>query len=98
MHSLGTRCAIMPRKEGVTVETPGASVGRRGQKAVWRSGSLRHLSGHAEQVVRLGLRTVILANDVAFGKLEGISKMVYPNPFIFIFKFFIHFFSISLIH
>ena len=43
------------------------------ESGVWTS--FRHLSGHVEQAVGLDLRTVILAKDVALGKLERILKM-----------------------
>lgn len=72
----------------MNVERQGASVGRRVRRQCASLGSLRHLSGRVEQAVGLGLRTVILAKDVAFGKLERILKTANPNPLTFIFKIF----------
>ena len=75
---------MMPLKVGVNVERQGASVGRKGQKALWRSGarcleSLRHLSDHVEQAGGVGLGTVILAKDVAFGNRKDLENGL-PTP------------------
>lgn len=74
---------MMPLKGGVNVERQGASVGRKGQKAMWRSGarcleSLRHQSDHVEQAVGLGLGTVILAK-VVFGNRKDLENGL-PKP------------------
>lgn len=84
---VGTRCIIMlPTKVGIWRDKEqvwGEEGGRQCGNLGSGVGVPQTSKWTFQQAVGLDLRTVILASDVAFGKLERVLKMIYLNPFLF---------------